>query len=106
MKGFKQAPKNFGFKTSADSSFQDSGKPVTQQMVRPHFRAKPAACFAQGGPVTKAMGEPGNATVQRKKPVTDFDTSDGGKGSLRTGYAKGGRIPPGKGMGKGTKGKC
>jgi hypothetical protein len=88
MKGFKQHTKIFGFKTSADSahggkvgSAKPSAPPPKAQIVRSHFRAKPA--YARGG----AMG---NATVQRTKPVTDFDKSDGGKGPLAPGYAKGG----------------
>ncbi len=92
MKGFKK----FGFSTSADSSFSKgsgAGGPSGQQMVRGHFRSKPAA-FAKGGSVT--IGDQGNATVQRSKPVTAFDAADGGKGPLRTGYAKGGKIPAGK----------
>lgn len=97
MKGFKQSTKNFNFPTSADSSFGGGSKTPAQQMVRSHFRSKP--CYAQGGPVTKTIGDQGNATVQRSKPVSSFDKSDGGKGPLRTGYAKGGRIPPGKGKG-------
>lgn len=95
MKGFKQAPKTFGFKTSADSKF--AGKSEVgggSSMVRPHFRAKPA--FAKGGMVTKTIGDQGNALVQRSKPITQFDATAGGKGPLRTGYAKGGKIPPAK----------
>lgn len=102
MKGFKPSVKNFSFPTSADRSV--TGAAITpaessrlgQQMVRPHFRSRPAtpkAAFAKGGSVT--IGDQGNATVQRKKGVVEFDVDSGGKGPLRTGYAKGGETRKG-----------
>lgn len=78
MKGFKPTTKSFGFSTSADG-----GHSGGSTFVRPHMRAKPMPKFAKGGMV-------GNSAVQRSKPVTEFDSDHGGKGPLRTGYAKGG----------------
>ncbi len=123
MKNFKSVNKSFGFPTSADASVRSMRKSLGSQftskeaaaarspgqIVRSHFRSKPvpgpkAPQFAHGGPVTKVVGDQGHATVQRSKPVTAFDAAAGGKGPLRTGYAKGGRIPAGKlraRMGKG-----
>lgn len=96
MKGFKSVGKSFSFPTSADSSSRGS---ITQQLVRPHFRAKAIKVpgvpkFAKGGPVSKPNlpGDNGNALVQRSHPVTQFDAKAGGKGPLRTGYADGGHV--------------
>lgn len=87
MKGFKPVNKSFNFKTSADIGAPKV--PATgQKLIPAHFRKAPAAkpVFAKGGRVG------GNAAVQRSQPVTDFDAAHGGKGPLRTGYAKGGKT--------------
>lgn len=105
MKGFKQSSKSFRFPTSADSAFGGAAKPTGTQLVRPYFRSAPQPrALKEGGPVYKTIGDQGNATVQRSKPITAFDAKDGGKGPLRTGYAKGGKIPAvARALRKGTK---
>jgi hypothetical protein len=73
MKGFKQFGGTMG------------------RMPKPSgFTPSAPKCYAKGGHVT--VGDQGNAVVKRAKPVTEFDAKDGGKGSLRTGYAEGGEA--------------
>lgn len=80
-----QFPRNFGFTGS-------SGK-VT--VVDGYTRRK----FADGGAVRKEgrmtvtkLGDVGHATVPRGKPTTAEDQASGGRGPLRAGYKKGGRM--------------
>jgi hypothetical protein len=54
--------------------------------------------MGDGTMTTDTIGDQGNSVVKRGKPfITEADVEYGGSGPLRTGYAKGGKIP---GMGK------
>ena len=95
MKGFK--PMKSGRKENFQfpSSFGFTGSSGKVTVVGGYTRKK----FADGGAVRKEgrmtvtkLGDVGHAAVPRGKPVTDLDQQYGGRGPLRPGYKKGGRM--------------
>lgn len=88
MKGFK--PTGFGpsagFKFPAKLGFTGSTGAYTN--VQPYVRRR---AFADGGYVSKTVGDTGSALVRRARPYTEEDRESGGKTPLRPGFKNGGK---------------
>jgi hypothetical protein len=89
MKGFKPTGygPSAGFKFPAQFGFTGSTGAYTN--VQPYVRRK---AFANGGYVSKTIGDQGSALVRRKRSYSALDQESGGKTPLRPGYAHGGMM--------------
>lgn len=84
MKGFRNTSKGrSGFHFSTENGFSDSSGKV--RTVKSYSRRVPK--FAEGGSVDSSV-------IKRTVPMTQFDAEHGGKGPLRPGFKKGGKIGP------------
>lgn len=92
MKGFKstgKGPKS-GFSFPSKAGF--TGSTGRTQNVRGYTRAVPKRHFANGGMVVARGTDGGSSVTRRTQPVTEFDAEHGGKGPLRPGFDKGGKV--------------